>query len=130
MKIKNIKKEFNLDEVRVNMGMFDFSVLCVIGKYENLTPYIKWKFDDKEFNVQNFDVGYESLGKCLFRTGYVPVIWLPRKPRNAREHGTLAHECLHAVWHLFEWASIPITRDTEEVMTHALSHLVSSILKK
>lgn len=130
MKIKNIKKEFHFDEIRINFGLFDFTVFCVIGDYKNLTPYLQWKFDDKDFNTDNFDMGYDCLGKCCFRTGYVPVVWIPKKPKTAEEYGTLAHESFHAVWHLFEWANIPITKDSEEVMAHAISHLVRSILKK
>lgn len=68
-------------------------------------------------------------GKCFFRGGYVPIIWIPKKPRTAREHATLAHECLHVIFHLFEWANIPITRDTEEVMTHSMAYLITNAIK-
>lgn len=122
-------KKFGLKEIKVSMGLFDFDVICVIGNYKNLGKYIQWKFEDKDFDPANFDLEYECRGKCCFRRGYVPVIWIPRKPKTAREHATLAHECLHAVFHLFEWANLPVNRDTEEVMTHAQAHLVTNFLK-
>lgn len=120
------KKWKGITEKTIHMGAFDFSVIIVIGDYKTACAYVSWKFDDKETDLGSFDMGYIARGKCFFRQGYVPIIWIPRKPRTAREHATLAHECLHAVFHLFEWASLPITRDTEEVMTHSMSHLIAN----
>lgn len=125
--MKDIKKEFGLKEVRVHMGLFDFTVVCVIGDKRKVDKFVAWKFDEKE--VPKFDANYESRGRCYFRRGYVPVIWIPRKPKTTREYAILSHECLHAVFHLFDWVGLPITRDTEEVMTHSMSHLIDSILK-
>ena len=109
------------------MGLFDFSVVIVIGDYSKMGEYVKWKFEDKDFDPVKWDMNYIPRGKCFFRQGYVPIVWIPKKPRTSREHATFAHECLHSVFHLFEWASIPLTRETEEVMTHSLAHLVSKI---
>ena len=125
--MKNIKKDFGLNEIRVHMGLFDFTVVCVIGNKKKADEYVAWKFDDKE--LPNFDQGYETIGRCYFKRGYVPVIWIPRKPKTTREHATLAHECLHAVFHLFDWVGLRVTRDTEEVMTHSMAHLIDSILR-
>lgn len=109
------------------MGIFDFDVICVIGDHKNLENYCRWKFEQKDFSLES---EYEARGWCIYRRGYVPVIWIPRLPKTPREHATLAHECLHAVYHLFAWASIPMTRDTEEVVTHSMSHLITKILSK
>lgn len=126
MKNKNIKKEFGYKEVRVEMGMFEFDVLCIVGHHRNLNKYARWKFEDDQFSYDSEN----ARGCCLHRLGYVPVIWLPKKPRTAREHATLAHECLHAVCRLFDWAGMKMSRDNEEVVTHAMSHLVTNILEK
>lgn len=123
-------KKFNLEEIEISMGMFDFSVICVVGKYQNLGKYIQWKFEDKSFDPKNFDLNYECRGKFLFKIGYVGVIWIPRKPKTAREYATLSHECLHAVFYLFDWACLRINKETEEVMAHAVSHLITNILNK
>ena len=108
------------------MGVFDFEVLVVIGDYKTACAFVSWKVGDKEIDFTSLDRGYEPRGRCFFRRGYVPIIWIPRKPQSPREHATLAHECLHAVFHLFEWVDLPLTRDTEEVMTHAMSHLIAN----
>lgn len=129
MKVQSIKgKKLGLQEISVHMGVFDFSVTCAVGDYKKINEYISWKFDDNNFNVESWDKGYLARGKCFFKTGYVPIIWIPRKPRTSREHATLAHECIHAVFHLFDWASIPISRDTEEVFAHSTAHLITTIL--
>lgn len=125
---KKETKKYGFKEKRINMGCFDFNVICIIGDYKNCGKYIQWKFDDKEFNAENWDMGYEPRGKVFFRRGYVPVLWIPRKPKTPREYATLSHESLHCVYHLFEWASIPMTRDTEEVVTHSMAHIINEVL--
>lgn len=123
------KKWKGITENRVHMGAFDFSVIVIVGDYKTACAYTLWKLKDKETNLEEYDMDYEPRGKCFFRRGYIPIIWIPRKPKTHREHATFAHECLHAVFHLFEWASIPLTRDTEEVMTHSMAHLITNGLK-
>ncbi len=121
------KKWKGITENRVHMGAFDFTVIVVVGDYKTACAYALWKFEDKETKID--DMGYDCRGKCFFRRGYVPIIWIPHKPKNNREVATYAHECLHAVFHLFEWANLPLTRDTEEVMTHSMAHLIANGLK-
>lgn len=121
-------KKLKLKEYRCTMGLFEFAVICVVGDYKKIEEYVCWKFDDKDFNLESWDNGYECRGKCFYRRGYVPIIWIPRSPQTNRELATFAHECLHAVFHMFEWAGLPVTRDTEEVMTHAQAHLVNTFL--
>ena len=121
-------KELNLKVVHVHMGIFDFEVIGVIGDYSKMSEYIQWKFEEKDFDADSWDMEYVPRGKCFFKQGYVPVIWIPRKPKTAREHATLAHESLHAVFHLFEWANLPLTRDTEEVMAHAMAHIATTLI--
>lgn len=124
-----MKKWKGIIENRVHMGVFDFEVVVVVGDYKTACSYALWKFEDKDTNLEDFDNGYEPRGKCFFRRGYVPVIWIPRKPKTKREHATYAHECLHAVFHLFEWANLSINRETEEVMTHSMAHLITNGIK-
>lgn len=121
------KKRFGFKEISISMGLFDFDVVCVIGDYENITKYIQWKFENKDFEMID---DYEVRGKCFFCKGYVPVIWIPRKPRTPREYATLSHECIHAIFHLFNWAGMGINIETEELMTHSVGHLVNGILSK
>ena len=124
-----MKKFKGITENKVYMGTFDFDVIVLVGDYKTALAYVSWKFNDKKTRLEDFDMEYIPRGKCFFRQGYVPVIWIPRKPKTPREHATLAHESLHAVFHLFEWADLPLTRDTEEVMTHAMSHIITNAIK-
>ena len=120
------EKESKLKEISVHMGMFDFEVDVIVGDYSRVVKYIQWKFEDEDFNPEDSD--YEPRGLCFFCKGFEPIMWIPKKPKTPREHATLAHECLHVVFHLFEWAKIPVTSDTEEVATHAMAHLITTIL--
>lgn len=117
---------FGLKEVRVDMGLFDFTVVCIVGDRANVQRFIRWKFDDMEFENKAIN----PLGSCYYHPGYVPIIWIPRRPRSAREYGTLAHECVHAMERLMEWASIPPTEDTEEIVCHGVGHLMTEILNQ
>jgi hypothetical protein len=112
------------------MGLFDYSIVVAIGPYSKIKGYIRWKLQDEAFDPETFDKGYEPLGKCFYRPSYVPVVWIPRYPKTPREYATLAHECIHAVYHLFNWANLPMTGDTEEVFTHATAHLINAVLEK
>ena len=124
MQTKN--KKFRIWEKRVHMGAFDFTVIGIRGEYKKSLEFVKWKFD-VETDFESLDNGYIPRGKCFFLKGYIPIVWIPCKPKTSREHATLAHECLHAVFHLFEWANLPLTRDTEEVMAHSMSHLITEL---
>lgn len=111
------------------MGMFDFGINVVVGDYKGLNEYVRFKLDDEEFDTANFDGGYGSRGKCLYRAGYRPIIWIPKKPTKPREIATLAHECLHAMYHVQRWANFNLDDSTEEVMTHGMAHIINEILE-
>jgi hypothetical protein len=120
--------KFGFKEIKIDMGIFDFYVICIIGDYRNCGKYIQWKFEDKDFNPEIWDKGYIPIGKVFSSSGYAPVLWIPRKPKTPREYATLAHEALHCVYHLFDWASIPMSAHTEEVATHSMAHIINEVL--
>lgn len=131
--MKKIKYEkwlekLGLKEIEVHMGMFDFSINVVIGSYKNLEEYARFKLHDNEFNLASTDSDYLPRGKCLYKGGYRPIIWIPKKPRTSREFATLAHESLHAMYHVHRWAGFTLSDETEEVMTHGMAHIIFSIL--
>ena len=120
-----------MKDLQIHMGLFDFAVNFIVGPDDKkVYKYLGETWGDKTVAASNFNEGYTARGRCYFRKGWVPIIWLPRYPKTPREHATLSHECIHAVWHLFEWASLPMTRDNEEVLAHATSHLINGFLKK
>ena len=102
MKHENWLKKLGLKEINIHMGLFDYTIICIVGKYESMNEYIQMKFDDKDFDLYEWDKGFEPRGKCFYRAGFVPVIWIPRYPKTPREHASLAHECLHSIYHLFD----------------------------
>ncbi len=121
-----MKKFKGITEKKIHMGLFDFVVIVIVGDYTVAKSYVAWKFEDKETDFDEFNREYEPRGMCFSRRGYVPIIWIPKKPKTKREHATLAHESLHAVFHLFDWVNLPLNRDTEEVMTHAMAHIIAN----
>ena len=108
------------------MGLFDYHVHVAIGPQAPAVRYVCWFHKTEEMERHGEDE--RRRGFCAHRDGFCPVIWLPRRPRTAREHATLAHEAFHAVGHITRWAAIAHTEQTEEVFCHALGHLVNGIL--
>lgn len=121
-------KELGLEEITIPMGIFEFAVVAVRGDYSKMDEYIKWKFDDKDIDIESWNGGYAPRGQVFFRRGYAPVLWIPRRPKTAREYATLAHEAIHCAYHLFRWVNMPLTSDTEEVVAHATAHIVNGVL--
>src|SRR5687767_7084327 len=99
------------------MGLFDFGVRFIIGEYAEAAKYVAWFWEEKDAEdwANESNLGYAPRGKTLFKSGYVPIIWLPNLPEKPREYATLSHECVHALNHLFDWANVPIDSSTEEV---------------
>lgn len=120
-----------LREIRVHFGAFDFVAICIFGEYAGAQKYASCKFDLDPGTLWESDEqrAFKPLGRVFYRGGYVPILWMPSPPRTPREHGTLAHEMLHVVGHLIDWAAIPRTTETEEVFCHALSHGVTTVLE-
>ena len=117
-------KKLGYKEIDVNMGMMDFDMIVVIGKAESIEEYMQYKYEcDDEFKVGR------AYGYCYYSEGYAPIIWLPAYPRTPRQYGTLAHECFHAVMHLTRWANLKVNEDSEEVIAHAVSYIITSVLK-
>jgi hypothetical protein len=114
----------NLREIVVEMGLFDFGVYAVIGPSSELEAYVRKIQTDPAIPA---DVT-QGDGWCFLSHKNPPVIWIPKNPETPEEYGTLAHECLHAVFDLMDWACIKTTEETDEIMTHALSWLITSIL--
>jgi hypothetical protein len=129
MKAKSKKPTFNLREIKIHFGTFDFSAYVVICKDISEAYRYASYCHDTTWIEERSSGGYEARGKYFHRTGYCPIIWLPRFPSTPREYGTLAHEAMHVVTILMAWAGIQLNGDTDEVYCHALGHLVNSVLE-
>lgn len=106
---KNIK---GLKIIRVNMGVFNTWVRIAVGPAKNIHAYVRWADRQPDFVYQDSE-----------------IVWIPRKPRTPEEHGTLAHECLHAAFYLMDWLGMNANQETCEVMAHATGWLVKNALK-
>lgn len=120
----------SLQIINTHMGMFDYTVCCAIGDYEETVKFAQRRLDDNDTDFDASNKGYLPRGKTFHRPGYVPIIWIPSKPASPREHATLAHEAIHAVFCLLGWASVPIDKLNDEVIAHATGHIVNRILEK
>jgi hypothetical protein len=122
---KNVK---GLKVIRIELGMFDTWVRVVFGPEKKLQDYVRWA--DRQPNFVHDGGGeYGRLGCCLKSSGCSPIVWLPRSPRTPREHGTLAHEAIHAVFHILDWLGMEANQDTSEVVTHMTSWVVRNALE-
>lgn len=112
--------------VDIHFGTFDYTVHVIVGPGKNVVKYIRWKLDDPEC-----DWKYSGQRGAFFsRRGWVPVVWIPRQPRTAREYGTLAHEMLHAVRSMLQdHIGIKHNYDTDEAYCYALGHAVSKTIE-
>lgn len=123
-----MKKKWRLLEKGIHMGTFDYTVYFICGEYEEANRYFSWKLEDNDIDHEEFDKGFEPRGRTMYRSGYCPIVWIPKKPKTPREYATLAHEMLHATCHLMEWAGVPLTQASEEVYAHAQAYLVTEAL--
>jgi hypothetical protein len=69
----------------------------------------------------------ERRGSTYHRSDCHPVIYLPRKPKTKEEIGTLAHEAVHAVNHIFDM--IEDDNRSTEVFAHSVGAVVKGALK-
>lgn len=113
-----------LQRLTIHLGVFDYDIKVIIGPEGLAHQFAEW------FTKKDIEPIEGRLGFCLFCEPYLPIVWIPRRPRTPREHATLAHECLHAVGHVTRWAAIQHSKETEEVFCHALGYLVDRILKE
>lgn len=120
-------KRLGFQSIVVNFGTFEYEMECLFGPSDNLVKYVRCAMDDSEFDWDT----QRKRGGHFSRRGYCPIIWLPRRPRTSREHGTLAHEVLHALrFILVDWAGMELNSYTDETFCHAMSHAVGTILER
>lgn len=113
-----------MSEVLVDMSFVDMQILCVFGNREVLQKKLRKVFDEPSLTIEPSNT---KLGETFMKDGYIPVIWVPRKPKKPREYGTLAHEATHAVSYMFRYLKTPINEDTEEIFSKAVGYIVQKI---
>lgn len=112
------------------MGVFDYKVKLIVSEdYKEVGKYLSWNFSDETLTADT-DSMKEARGRCYHKWNYCPVIWIPRRPNNSRAVATLAHEILHAVGHVTDWANIKYCNETEEIFTHMQAYILDWALKE
>lgn len=127
--MSRLSKSLGIDTVfDIPMGMFEYNVRVVIT--EDFNRAKKYAAKIYEEPIDDDIVDELARGRLFRKINYIPILWIPAYPKEPRDYATLAHECVHAVATMFEWAQIPQAWQTEEVECHAVGHLVNEILKK
>lgn len=110
----------------VHLGTFDYTVWVVFTTdHAAIARFARRKLGDLEITAAHFA---GRRGCVLKRGDYIPILWMPRRPRTPVEYGTFAHEAFHVVAHAMRWANIPFTEESEEAYTHTLAKLVREVL--
>lgn len=129
--MSRIAKKLGLEVLDTPMGLFEFSVRCVMGNYENSIKYAAHIFEeDEQYFMDMANDGFAPRGRTFYKTQYVPIIWVEEYPKTPRGYATLAHECIHAINNMFDWVSMPLCRETEEVFAHSVAHVMNNVLEK
>jgi hypothetical protein len=110
----------------INLGMINCELRVLIGgtiKEAN-------KVLEKHFKDDDLLIDGDCNGIFLWSEQDVPVMWLKRRPRTAREIASLAHEANHATHYFMRYIGTPVTEDSEEILCYTLDHIVEQVLLK
>lgn len=107
----------------LSAGTFEYDTNIIISKdLERCANFVNQKFEKTSNLFTSSD--FIARGKVFFSgKGHSPILWLPAPPITPSEQATLAHELLHIVFEVTNWAGISLCNHSEEVYTHMLSHL-------
>ena len=124
--IKDLNKwleENKMQEIKINMGMFYYSVNVLIGNIKHVEEYSKHIEPKNDYDYP------DAQGYCLDGDNGV-IIWIPKFPKTPIEYAVLCHECVHAAVRMLDTVDVPITKETDEVLAYTVDYLVSEILEK
>lgn len=101
----------------------EYKVIVVMGDEKLLKKVAKvWYYPD--FPIPLGD----RRGGCYNRSDCHPIIHLPRKPKTPTEIGTLTHEAVHAINHIFD--KIQEGNRNTESFAHSVGAVVREVLKR
>lgn len=76
--------------------------------------------------VVRLDPGSRRLGHFFGYENYKNgVIWI----RDKKDLKTIAHECLHATYHIMNHMEVPMNEHTEEIWAYYQAYLVGEVLR-
>lgn len=97
-------------------------VKLIIGKREEAQKYRDWFFGKKVSFIEP-DNDRVLQGQTFHAPGHNIIIWLPHKPRNIRNLGTLIHELTHAIEKISWQCGINLTPETSEFFAYLMNDL-------
>lgn len=118
-----------MQEFSLHGGTFNYSIHVILcSDLEKASTYVNEKLGQSFATSETFN----CLGKIFYSEtdDYCPVMWLPSYPTTTEEVATVAHELLHLVFRITNWAGIIYSPSSEEVYTHLLSYLVRQFYEK
>jgi len=119
--LHKVHKKLGLMEYRYRPGVYNYTVIIIVGKEESVPAFIKGMRDVV------VDVP-DAKGICYVFDKYAPILWIPRNPKTPEELGTLAHEVVHIMSHFSVWIGTKINPETDELFAHFTSYLISQFL--
>lgn len=122
-----MKKYKGLQEIKIYCGVYDYTVnVAVCASFDIVRKYVRFKFEEPTLECR---AGTER-GLFFYKKNFAPILWLPGKPKTAREHSTLSHEAFHAVVYIMQWAGVVLANESEEAFAHLQAFIVYEILSR
>lgn len=99
----------------------EYVVIVCFGNASEVMKVLKaWHYPKEELEASCFDT---KRGLCFSQTGLHPVIALPAIPKTGEEIGTLSHEAVHAIAHIFDAIS-------ENLGGELFAHSVGAVVRE
>ncbi len=120
-----------MKKFKINSGTFPFGIKVIISKDVNkVVHWINKKQHRKGSDKYQVDVFNHSFGVYCKGGHYESVIWIADIPKTARQHTTVSHEILHAVFDCLDYMRIEYCEKSEEAFAYLHSHLLKQFLRK
>jgi len=111
----------------IDCGAYPFDVLVYFG--ENKEPMYKaMKGILSDEAIEQAKLHDYKRGYAAMHSGGQMILWLEKPPTTPSTIATLAHECLHIVFLLFDRIGIPISEENCEASAYMIDYLVNRIL--
>lgn len=111
---------------------FDGTILVALGVYKD--DLVKYLHSQKWPVRQNLIDSLNNRNVNGFHAAFSPkhyLVYTRRFPRNAEDHGTLAHEIFHlADVHIRRYHNTQLTDDTTEIYAHLIGLLTRRIYEQ
>lgn len=116
-----------MKEIRIPILNEEYKVIVVFGGAGEIGKVLKaYHYPEGLTHYDLEDMLIDMRGRTFYNKKCYPVIALPKKPKTPEQIGTLAHEAVHAVEHIFESMH---EESRDEVFAHSVGAVVREVLK-